>query len=263
MLGILFIGDVVGRPGRRCLSEAIGKVKRRHRIDLVIANGENSAGGTGITREVAEEMLRSGVDLITSGNHVWDKREALDLLNEERRIIRPANYPVGCPGQGWVTAEIGLPPRRVLVMNAAGRTFMPALDCPFAAVDRLLAEQAQPDDIIIVDFHAEATSEKAALAFHLDGRVSAVLGTHTHVQTADERLLPGGTAFISDVGMVGPRDSILGVEPEPVLHKFLTGLPVRFEVARGPVVFNAVYLQVDPSTSKCKEPPLRVSEFYE
>jgi metallophosphoesterase (TIGR00282 family) len=263
MLGILFIGDVVGRPGRGAVGELIGRVKRQQPVDLVIANGENAAGGVGITRKVADELFRSGVDLITSGNHVWDKREALDLLTEERRIIRPANYPPGIPGKGFCTAEVGMPPRRVLMLNVCGRTFMPDLDCPFRTLDQLLAAQARPGDVILVDVHAEATSEKAAIAHYLDGRVAAILGTHTHVQTADERLLPRGTAFISDVGMVGPRDSILGVEVEPVLHKFLTALPVRFEVASGPVIANAVYLSIDPTTGQATAPPQRYAELIE
>lgn len=261
MLGILFIGDVVGQPGRAAISQLIGRVRRVRPVDLVIANGENSAGGTGITQEVATEIFRSGVDVITSGNHVWDKREALDLLMEERRIIRPANYPPGVPGQGYLLTETGVPPKRVLVLNVSGRTFMPELDCPFRAVEQLLTEHRRAGDIVILDFHAEATSEKAALAWHFDGRVTAVLGTHTHVQTADERLLPQGTAFISDVGMVGPRDSILGVEVGPVVHRFLTALPVRFEVAKGPVLANAVHLTIDPATGKATAPPQRIAEL--
>ncbi|NLW16276.1 MAG: TIGR00282 family metallophosphoesterase [Firmicutes bacterium] len=263
MLGILFIGDVVGRPGRRSLSTLISKVKRQHPVDLVIANGENSAGGTGITRDVAHQLFHAGVDIITSGNHIWDKREALDLLNEEKRIIRPANYPPNTPGQGSVVVEIGLPPRRVLIMNLCGRTFMPDMDCPFRTADHILHTEARSGDIIIVDFHAEATSEKAALGYYLDGRVTAVFGTHTHVQTADERLLPQGTAFISDVGMVGPLNSILGVEIEPVLHKFLTALPVRFEVAKGPVISNAVYLTVEADSHLAANPPLRIREIID
>lgn len=263
MLGILFIGDVIGRPGRQNLPNFISKMKRQFPVDLVIANGENSAGGTGITFDVAQELFNSGIDVITSGNHIWDKREALDLLDEEKRIIRPANYPPGVPGQGSIVVEVGLPPRRVLIVNVCGRAFMPDMDCPFRVVDQILEREARPSDIVLVDFHAEATSEKAALGYHLDGRVTAVLGTHTHVQTADERLLPQGTAFISDVGMVGPRDSILGVEVAPVLHKFLTGLPVRFEVAKGPVVANAVHILVDCDSPQAVRPPQRISEIVD
>lgn len=260
MLGILFIGDVIGRPGRQSLPTLIGKVKRQHQVDLIIANGENSAGGKGITRDVALELFQAGIDIITSGNHVWDKREALDLLAEEKRIIRPANYPPGAPGKGSMVVEVGLPPRRVLIINACGRAFMPELDCPFRTVSQIIAAEAHPNDIVIVDFHAEATSEKAALAYYLDGKVTAVLGTHTHVQTADERLLPQGTAFISDVGMVGPRDSILGVEIDSVVHKFLTAMPARFEVAKGPVIANAVYISVDDKSPLAVNPPLRIRE---
>jgi len=263
MLGVLFIGDVVGRPGRVVIRDLIGRVKRQQQVDLVIANGENSAGGTGITREVADELFRAGVDLISGGNHMWDKREAVDLMMEEKRIVRPENYPPGTPGQGWRVVEVGMPPKRLMLINVCGRTFMPALDCPFRAVDQILRSEAKSGDLVIVDIHAEATSEKAAMGFYLDGRVTAVLGTHTHVQTADERLLPRGTAFISDVGMVGPRDSILGVEVEPVLHKFLTAMPARFEVAKGPVVANAVYLQIDQQSGRAVRPPVRFAERFE
>ncbi|NLY54135.1 MAG: TIGR00282 family metallophosphoesterase [Firmicutes bacterium] len=263
MLGILFIGDIVGRPGRQSLPELLSRVKRRYQVDLVIANGENAAGGKGITRDVAEQLFRAGVDIITSGNHIWDKREALDLLSEERRIIRPANYPPGAPGRGSVVVEVGLPPRRVLVVNVCGRTFMPELDCPFRAVDQILQDETRLGDIVVVDVHAEATSEKAALGYYLDGRVTVVLGTHTHVQTADERLLPKGTAFISDVGMVGARDSILGVTIEPVVQKFLSGLPARFEVAKGPVQANAIHILVDANSPQAVQPPTRISELID
>jgi metallophosphoesterase (TIGR00282 family) len=263
MLGVLFIGDIVGRPGRRALPELLRRVKRQYQVDLVIANGENSAGGNGITFAVAQELFAAGVDVVTSGNHIWDQREALELLPADARILRPANYPPGTPGNGSIVVEVGLPPRRVLVVSLCGRSFMPVLDCPFRLMDQILADQARLGDIVIVDFHAETTSEKGALAWYLDGRVTAVLGTHTHVQTADERLLPGGTAFISDVGMVGPRDSILGVDVQPVLHKFLTALPPRFEVAKGPVQANAVYLSIDPGTGQAVQPPSRFFEIIE
>ena len=262
LLGILFIGDVIGNPGRRSLPLLLGRVKRQLPVDLVVANGENSAGGRGITRNVAQELFQAGVDIITGGNHIWDQREALDLLAEEHRILRPANYPAGAPGVGLTMVEVGVPPKRVWIINLCGRTFMPALDCPFRTADHLLQDQ-QPGDIVLVDFHAEATSEKAALGFYLDGRVTALVGTHTHVQTADERLLPNGTAFITDVGMVGPYNSILGVEVKPVVDRFLSALPSRFEVAKFPVLANAVHISVDAESGKAVRPPLRIAELIE
>lgn len=244
---LLMIGDVVGRPGRRAVRENLPGLVRDERVDLVIANGENAAGGNGITRETAKELFAAGVEVITMGNHVWNKKEIYNLIAREDRIIRPANYPPGAPGAGFgrYTTRTGI---RVGVVNLSGRVFMPSLDCPFRMADELLSVLREWSDIILLDFHAEATSEKAALAFYLDGRVSAVCGTHTHVQTADERLLPGGTAFITDVGMTGPRDSVIGVQKEAVMEKFVTQMPRKFEVATGPYQFNAVVIDVDPDT---------------
>jgi hypothetical protein len=214
-------------------------------LDIVVANGENVAGGRGLTNRTAKELFECGVDIISSGNHIWDQKEVLELLDSEEPITRPANYPPGSPGRGWVTHK-GL-----TVLNLQGRTFMQAIDCPFRGADAALAKAGHATPIL-VDFHAEATSEKVAMGWYLDGRVSAVVGTHTHVPTADQRLLPGGTAFVCDVGMVGPRDSVIGVETEAVLRRFLTGMPARLPVAeKTPAVqFNSVLVEVDDASGK-------------
>lgn len=249
MTRLLMIGDVVGRPGRRAVKENVPGLVRDEKIDLVIANGENSAGGNGITREVALELFSAGVDVITMGNHVWNKKDALNYLAKDNRIIRPANYPPGTPGWGYgcFKTKTGC---TVCIINLSGRIFMPDLDCPFRCADKILEEIGEQSNIIILDFHAEATSEKVALAYYLDGKLSAVCGTHTHVQTADERILPGGTAFITDVGMTGPRDSVIGVKKDLVINKFITQLPVRFEVAGGLYQLNAVIIDVDDKTGR-------------
>lgn len=248
---ILMVGDVVGRPGRKAIKENVPDLVRSQQIDLTVVNGENAAGGKGITREIAREILAAGADIITMGNHVWQQKEALTLLAREERIVRPANYPPGVPGNGLqvLKTRSGVP---VAVLNLAGRVFMEALDCPFRKADELLAALSPEVRVILLDFHAEASSEKIAMGWYLDGRVSAVCGTHTHVQTADERILPGGTAYITDVGMTGPVDSIIGVEKEAVLEKFLTGVPRRFEVATGPYQLNAVILDVDENTGRAR-----------
>lgn len=247
MIRLLMIGDIVGRPGRRALMENLPELVPGEKIDLVIANGENAAGGIGITREVAQELFAAGVDVITTGNHIWDKREVFKYITREDRIIRPANYPPGTPGMGYgcYSTKIG---SKVCVLNLSGRVFMPDLDCPFRCADKVLEIVNEQSNIILLDFHAEATSEKAALAHYLDGRVSAVCGTHTHVQTADERILPGGTAYITDVGMTGPWDSVIGVKKKPVINRFLTQLPNRFEVAAGLYQLNAVIIDVNKET---------------
>ena len=237
---ILIIGDVVGKIGRRAIASLLPEISRSHDVDLVIANGENAAGGRGLTPSTAEEMFKAGVEIITSGNHVWRYRELYPLLDSESPVLRPLNYPEGAPGRGVLTHD------GVAVINLIGRTFMPGtLDCPFRAAD--VALKALGDDrVIIVDMHAEATSEKAAMAWYLDGRVSAVVGSHTHIPTADTRILPQGTAFVTDLGMVGPRDSILGMTTQPVLDSFLSQLPTRFITEeRGPIVFNSVLVEVD------------------
>jgi len=244
---ILFIGDIVGRPGRRALKLWLPSIVEKHDIDLVVANGENGAGGFGLTREVAIEILDMGVDVITSGNHIWDKKEFIQVLDDLERVIRPANYPPGTPGRGWikVRSRRGIP---VVVLNLEGRVFMNPLDCPFRKAQEVL--QVFSDTIVVVDFHAEATAEKMALAWYLDGKVSALVGTHTHVQTADEQIFPSGTAYITDLGMTGPSLSIIGMKPREPLHRFLTHLPCRFEVAKGPVQFNGLLVKINPVTRK-------------
>ncbi|MGE5560316.1 MAG: TIGR00282 family metallophosphoesterase [Chloroflexota bacterium] len=242
---VLFIGDVVGEPGREAVRALLPELMRDEAFDFVIANGENAAGGVGITYETAQHLYDAGVDAITLGNHAWDRREALHLAAEDRRIVRPANYPPGAPGNGGVVLRVrdGL---QIGIINLCGRVFsVPNLDCPFRTADALIETLSQETKCIIVDMHAEATSEKSALGWYLDGRVSAVLGTHTHVQTADERILPRGTAYITDVGMTGPRDSVIGMKRELVVERFLNQLPVRFEVAQGEAIFSALSLEID------------------
>lgn len=251
MIRILFLGDIVGKPGRKIVADNLSKLKREHAISVTIANGENSAGGLGIDPGCAAEIYSAGVDIITGGNHVWKKKEVRELLERERhRMLRPANYPIGAPGTGvltWKSSE-GWTLR---VINLIGRVFIPdLLDCPFQAVNSLLQDDSTAADITLVDFHAEATSEKVAMGYHLDGRVEIVLGTHTHVQTADQRILPKGTAFITDVGMCGPSDGVIGVSAPVVVEKFISGLPNKFELASGPAMINAAIFDVDPCTFK-------------
>lgn len=246
---ILFVGDVVGLPGRRALRAGLDSASRRFSPDVVVVNGENAAGGLGITPAVAAELFAAGSDVVTSGNHIWDRMEIAVTLAENPRLLRPANYPESSPGRGLsiFTARDGSP---VAVLNLSGRLFMPPVGDPFRAVDALLMAIEPTVRVRIVDFHAEATSEKAALAYYLDGRVSAVLGTHTHVQTADERLLPGGTAAISDVGMTGAHDSIIGVDKDAVVERFVTDRPVRLRPAQGDLRLQAVLLQVSPEDGR-------------
>lgn len=245
---LLFIGDIFGRPGRDLVRLGLDGLVRAHEIDLVIANGENAAGGNGITREIGDGLFAQGVDVITSGNHIWDKKEALDYINVEPRLLRPANYP-DAPGRGSYVARTPAG-RSVGVLNLMGRVHMGSLDDPFRAADREVALLAERTSIIVVDFHAEATSEKVAMGWYLDGRVTAVVGTHTHVQTADDRLLPGGTAYLTDVGMTGPHDGVIGVEKGPVIQRFLTGMPARFEAASGDPRLHAVVVTADESTGR-------------
>jgi hypothetical protein len=246
---LLFIADIVGQPGRRAVTELVPRLRREHRIDVVVANGENSAGGSGLTVKTAEEIFSGGVDVITSGDHLWDQKEVIQLLEHEPRFVRPLNYPAGVPGRGSTLFQAeGLP--AVGILNLQGRTFMPPLDSPFQAA-LVEVERLQRDTkIIFVDFHAEATSEKVALARLLDGRVSAVIGTHTHVQTADEQIFPGGTAFLCDGGFTGPHESIIGREIEPVLRRFLTNTPQKFEVASGRVRLQGAMVEMDDTTGK-------------
>jgi 2',3'-cyclic-nucleotide 2'-phosphodiesterase len=248
-VNILFIGDIVGKPGRQAVSRELHRLVDRYNVDVVIANGENASGGFGITAESARELFACGIHLFTSGNHIWDKKEALEYLTKEERIIRPANYPDGTPGKGSavVTTPGGV---RVGVINLEGRVFMNSLECPFRTADREIAALSDSARVIIVDFHAEATSEKTSLGWYLDGRVSAVVGTHTHVQTADERLLTEGTAYITDVGMTGAFDSVIGVRKDEPIRKFLTQLPSKFEVAKKDLRLNGVVLTIDEASGK-------------
>ncbi len=245
---ILFVGDVVGRPGRDATRAILPGLRQELGVDLTVLNGENAAGGAGLTADIAKELRDAGADVVTNGNHVWDQRAFLQEIETLDYAIRPLNLPPGNPGRGWLIA------REVLVVNAIGRVFMAAYDDPFRAVDALLAELGdRAPRIRILDWHAEATSEKNAMGWHLDGRFSAVVGSHTHIPTADARVLPGGTAYVSDTGMVGPRDSVLGVDHAIVVERFRTGIPKRFEVAReGPVTFNSVVIDVDGATGRAR-----------
>lgn len=241
---VLFIGDIVGKPGRQALSRELHRLVDRHGVDLVIANGENASGGFGIIEETARELFDVGVQVITSGNHIWDKRESYHYLDREERIVRPANYPEGSPGRGsCVVTTAGS--KKIGILNLQGRIFMDPLECPFRTADREIARLKEVTPLIIVDFHAEATSEKSALGWYLDGRVGAVIGTHTHVQTADERILTAGTAFISDAGMTGSFDSVIGVRKDEPIKKFLTLLPAKFEVAKKDIRLNGVVVTLD------------------
>jgi metallophosphoesterase (TIGR00282 family) len=258
---VLLVGDIVGKVGRRVLSNTLFKVIDQMKIDFSIANCENAAGGFGITREIADEIFKSGIDVLTSGNHIWDKKETAQFINDDRRILRPANYPEGVPGLGSEIFETrtGI---KICIMNLSGRVFMDSLDCPFKVADREIArlrssklnlmELHKEIKIIIVDMHAEATSEKIAIGWYLDGRVSAVIGTHTHVQTADEKILPAGTAYITDVGMTGPSNSVIGIKKELALEKFLTKMPKKFEMAGGEGQFNGVVIDIDEDSGRAK-----------
>ena len=248
-MNILFIGDVLGRPGRDLVRHGLKALVQHHAVDLVIANVENSAAGFGITREIAEDFLKWGVEVMTSGNHIWDKKEAIEYIAAEPRLLRPANYPAGVPGRGaYVARTRGGEP--VGVVNVMGRVFMLNIDDPFAVVLHEIEAMRHWARIIIVDFHAEATSEKVAMGWHLDGKVTGVFGTHTHVQTADERVLPNGTAYITDAGMTGPHDSIIGMERETAIGRFLNGMPAKFEPATGNPRLNGVVVTADPETGR-------------
>jgi len=240
---VLAIGDIVGSPGREAVARLLPQLRREHSIDLVIANAENAAGGFGLTPKIADELITIGINVLTSGNHIWDQREMLTGFNGHRPILRPQNYPPSAPGCGWLCHDLG-EKGQVLVGNVQGRLFMPPLDSPFTAIDDVL-RQGAATRIRVVDVHAEATSEKVALGWYLDGRASFVFGTHTHVPTADARILPKGTGYVTDLGMVGPRDSVIGMDREISLQRFLTGLPHRFKVAEGVVTFNSVLVTID------------------
>lgn len=246
---LLFIGDIIGKPGREALSRELHRIVDRHMVDLVIANGENAAGGFGLTAETAQDLFKCGIHLLTSGNHIWDKKDAMDYIKREERIVRPANYPEGAAGRGSsiVRTPGGI---KVGVLNLEGRVFMNNLDCPFRCADREIALLKEETPIVLVDFHAEASSEKMALGWYLDGRVSAVVGTHTHVQTADERILNAGTAYITDVGMTGGFDSVIGVKKEEAIERFLTQRPAKFEVAKKDIRINAVVIELDGKSGR-------------
>ncbi len=248
---ILFIGDIVGSPGREAIKKLLPEIKREHGIDFVVANAENAAGGSGITPKVAEELFSSGVSVLTSGDHIWKKREIMELINAEERILRPVNFPGGAPGRGGAVFKVK-DNLKIGVVNVQGRVFMQALDCPFKAAKAAQETLSKETKIIIVDMHAEATSEKVALGWYLDGLVSAVLGTHTHVQTADEKILPQGTAYISDAGMTGPQDSVIGRKIEDVLERFITCVPVRFGIAAGNIQLQGVVLDIDEQTGMAR-----------
>jgi hypothetical protein len=249
MTRLLFIGDIVGRPGRDLVRHGLAALVESHQIDFVIANAENAAAGFGITRDIGDQLLDCGIDVMTSGNHIWDKKEALDYIGTESRLLRPANYPAGAPGNGSYVARTRTG-RPVGVINVMGRVFMLNIDDPFAVVKREIAAMRERTRLIFVDFHAEATSEKIAMGWHLDGLVTAVVGTHTHVQTSDERVLPKGTAYLTDVGMTGPHDSVIGVEVEAALGRFLTGMPAKLETATGNPRLNAAIIDADEDTGR-------------
>jgi metallophosphoesterase (TIGR00282 family) len=249
-MNILFVGDIFASPGRRIVADHLQDIIETNRIDLTIANAENSAGGFGVTPAIAEELLGLGADVLTSGNHIWDKREIFDYLTRQPRLLRPANYPEG-PGSGVIVyqAHNGV---QCAVINLQGRTYMPSTDCPFRKADQILASLDPQVKVKFVDFHAEVTSEKIAMGRYLDGRVSAVVGTHTHIPTADTRILPGGTAYQTDCGMTGPYDSVIGVDTGIIIQRFLTGLPVRMEAARNGAELHAVIVDVDEGTGKAR-----------
>ena len=246
---ILFIGDIVGRPGRELVRRGLRGLIERHNVDLVIANVENAAAGFGVTKDIGDTLREYGVDVMTSGNHIWDKKEVIEYIGGEPRLLRPANYPAGVPGRGSYVAQTG-DGRAVGVINVMGRVFMLPIDDPFAGVLREIDAIRNRARVIIVDFHCEATSEKVAMGWHLDGKVTAVLGTHTHVQTADERILPNGTAYLTDAGMTGPHDSIIGMDRESSLARFLNGMPSKFEPAAGNPRLNGAVIEADDKTGR-------------
>ena len=247
-LTVLMIGDVFGEPGRKAVFQLLPRLREEYEVDLTIANVENAAAGFGVTPQIADAFLEAGVGVLTSGNHVWDKKEIIDYIVKENLLLRPANYPPGTPGVGSIVVKAGA--YKVAVLNLMGRVFMPPVDCPFRKADEELPRLKEDAPIVIVDMHGDATSEKQAMGWYLDGRVSAVLGTHSHVQTADERVLPGGTAFITDLGMTGPVDSVIGADRSQAIQRFLTGMSIRLEPAKGPSRLQGVVVRIDPATGK-------------
>jgi metallophosphoesterase (TIGR00282 family) len=245
---VLFLGDIVGRAGRHAVQHWLPFLKKEFAPDIVIANGENAAGGIGITADIATQLLDSGIDVLTTGNHAWKEKAVYPYLDAEPRILRPANYPPGAPGRGWAVYPVE--EHQLAVVNLSGRVFMDLVDCPFRAIDAILEEVLQTTPMVLVDFHAEATSEAQAFGWYVDGRCSAVIGTHTHVQTADARILPQGTAYITDAGMCGALDSVIGMQVEQVVQKFRSQLPVKFEAARGRPAVQGVYVEIDTGSGR-------------
>src|SRR5262245_21254096 len=260
MLRLLFLGDIIGEPGRRAVAEMVPKIRKELGVDFVVANGENAAAGRGITGRIAIDLLRAGVAVITTGDHIWDQKEVVSYIQTEPRLLRPINYPPGTPGKGSIVLETAK--GKVAVINVQGRTFMqPSLENPFRIIEEEVRSLRSETHVIFVDVHAETTSEKIALGRFLDGKVSAVAGTHTHVQTADEQIFPGGTAFICDAGMCGPTESVLGREIQPIIQRFVSSMPVNFPVAKGEVKLHGILVDVDPLTGKAKS-IRRVAEPY-
>jgi len=245
---VICVGDVFGEPGRRAVQTLLPRLRKQHEADLAVVNVENAASGFGVTPQIARAFLDQGVDVMTSGNHIWDRKEIIGYIAKENLLLRPANFPPGTPGTGSIVVKAG--PHKVAVLNLMGRVFLPHLDCPFRKADEEIPRLRQETPIVIVDMHTEATSEAQAMGWYLDGRVSAVVGTHRHVQTADERLLPRGTAFITDLGMTGPVDSVIGVEPALALGRFLTQMPNKFEPAKGPAALHGAVLRIDPDSGR-------------
>jgi len=251
MLKILMVGDINGSPGRTLFANLITRMKAEGKVDFVVVNGENAAGGNGITQNMAEELFAAGADVITLGDHTWNRKELAGEIDNVPNLIRPANFAPGCPGRGFTTLDTQW--GRISVINLIGRVFMKPMDCPFRAVDRLLKHEVPSGGIILVDFHAEATSEKVVMGRHLDGRVTAVVGTHTHVQTSDECILPNGTAYLTDLGMTGPKDSAIGRDWKPVLKSFMDGMPARFEMATGDVKLEGLMISIDETSGRAKK----------
>jgi len=247
-MNILMVGDVYGESGRAAVAKLLPKLRREHAIDFCVVNVENAAGGFGVTAPIARQILEHGADVMTSGNHIWDKKEIVAYIVKENLLLRPANFPAGTPGAGHVTVKCG--PHKIAVVNLMGRVFMLPIDCPFRKADELVPELRSETPIVLVDMHCEATSESLAMGWYLAGRVSAVVGTHRHVQTADERILPGGTAYITDLGLTGPTDGVIGVDRDQIIQRFLQQMPIRFETAKGPAALQGVVIVVDPDTGR-------------
>ena len=250
-MNILMVGDVFGEPGRAAIAKLLPRLREQYKIDLAVVNVENAAAGFGVTPLIAKTFLDQGVDVMTSGNHIWDKKEIVEYIGKENLLLRPANFPAGTPGTGYITVKAGA--YKVAVLNLMGRIFMLPIDCPFTKANEIVPQLRKETPIILVDMHCEATSESQAMGWHLDGRVTAVVGTHRHVQTADERVLPGGTAYITDLGMTGPVDSVIGVDKDLILRRFLTQMPVRFEPAKGPAALHGAVITVDPETGRASD----------